>query len=87
MEYQVITNPHNPLAGKSYEEVKLAVQQYGGALQYVHNQTDELCRLAVQQYGGALQYIHSQTEELCRLAVQQNESVSQYVADEFIHLF
>ena len=57
MEYQIIQNPHNPLCGKAYEEVKLAVQQDGYALRHVHNQTEELCKLAVQQDGYALQYV------------------------------
>ena len=57
MEYQIITNPHNPLYNKSYEEVKLAVQQDGHALRYVHQQTEELCKLAVQETDGSLQYV------------------------------
>ena len=57
MEYQIITNPNNPLYNKSYEEVKLAVQENDDALRYVHDQTEELCKLAVQQNGHALQYV------------------------------
>ena len=57
MEYQIITNPHNPLYNKSHEEVKLAVERDGHALQYVHNQTEEICKLAVQENGDALQYV------------------------------
>ena len=57
MEYQIITNPHNPLYNKSYEKVKLVVEQDGDALQYVHQQTEELCKLAVQQDGHALRYV------------------------------
>ena len=87
MEYQIITNPHNPLCAKAYEEVKLAVQQNGYALRYVHNQTEELCKLAVQQNGYALRYVHNQTEELCKLAVQQNGYALQYVSDKYLGCF
>ena len=71
-EYRVITNPHNPLFGKSYEEVKEAVQQDVYAIGYVEEQTEEICKLAVQQCGYALQYVENQTEELCKLAVQKD---------------
>ena len=37
------------------EEALEAVTQYGLALQYVHNQTPEICLAAVKQYGLALQ--------------------------------
>ena len=59
------------------------VQQDGLALQYVEEQTEELCRLAFQKHGYALKFVKEQTEELCRLAVQQNGCALQYVKEQF----
>jgi len=56
-----------------------AVQQEGYALQYVNNQTDQVCLAAVQENGNALQYVNNQTEELCLSAVQENSYALQYV--------
>ena len=39
------------------EEALRRVTQYGYALQYVHNQTSELCLAAVTQNGDALQFV------------------------------
>ena len=86
-EYKVISNPHNPLCGKSYEEVKEVVGKDGWSIMYVNEQTEELCKLAVQQDGYALKYVKNQTEEICRLAVQQDKEALQFVNDKFIHLF
>ena len=36
-----------------------AVKQNGDALQYVHNQTPEICEAAVKENGYALQYVDS----------------------------
>ena len=56
-DFPVISNPHNPLNGKSYEEVKEAIEIDGYLLQYVRNQTEEICKLAVQQNKDAVQYV------------------------------
>jgi hypothetical protein len=58
------------------------VVQYGHALQYVMNQTDELCRLAVQRSGYTLQFVRKQTDELCTMAVQQNGCALKYVVNQ-----
>jgi hypothetical protein len=86
-EFKTITNQHNPLHGKTYEEVCNTIKSAGYALRYVRNQTEEICKLAVQDDGEALQYVHNQTEEICKLAVQQNGDALKYVSDDFIHLF
>ena len=67
-EYKVITDPYNPLRDKSYEEVKETILEDGLALQFVNNQTEELCKIAVQQNGHALEFVNNQSEELCKLA-------------------
>ena len=56
-EYKVITNPYNPLRGMSYEEVKEAVMKDWPTIQYVKDQTEELCKLAVQKDKNALLYV------------------------------
>lgn len=35
MDFKIITNPANPLHGKTYEEVLAAIQQDGWVLQFV----------------------------------------------------
>ena len=48
-------------------------------MQYVQNQTEEICKLAVEQNGYELQYVHNKTEEICKLAIQQNPQVLEWV--------
>ena len=81
-EYKVITDPNNPLFGKSYDEIKRAVQQDGYVLGYVEEQPDELCKLAVQQCGLAIQYVNKQTEEICKLAVQRNGYALEFIENQ-----
>ena len=56
-------------------------------MQFVKNQTEELCKLAVQQSGYSLQFVKNQTEEICKLAVLQNGYgyALQYVEDHMKH--
>lgn len=48
-------------------------------LQYVPQQTDELCLHAVKENGLALQYVLNQTEEICNEAVRNDGMALQYV--------
>ena len=45
------------------EESFEAVKNYGHALQYVKNQTNEICLEAVKNYGDALQYVKLNFDE------------------------
>ena len=45
-----------------------AVKQNGYTLQYVNNQTEEICLEAVKQTGTTLQYVNNQTKEICIIA-------------------
>ena len=54
----------------------------GYALQFVKEQTEEICKLAVQQDCNALEYVKEQTEELCKLSVQQNGNALEYVKEQ-----
>lgn len=50
-----------------------AVKNNWMALEYVIDQTDEMCMIALEKSDGyALQYIHRQTEQMCIKAVQYN---------------
>ena len=51
-------------------------------LQYVENQSTELCLEVVKQNGLALKYVKEQTEEICLAAVKQNGMALQYVREK-----
>jgi hypothetical protein len=63
----------------SGSEALLAVKQKGYALQYVKEQTPEICMEAVKENGYALQYVKEQTPEICMEAVKENGYALQYV--------
>ena len=71
-EWKVTSNQCNPFYNHGYEQVKEELRVRGDLLQFIQNQTEELCKIAVQQDGLALRYVKEQTEEICLLAVQQN---------------
>lgn len=57
------------------------------ALEYIKNQTKDICREAIKQNGLALQYIKKQTKKLCVSAIKQNGLALQYVKpDIYIYL-
>ena len=82
-QYVPITNKHNLLCGLTYEEVLEKVSQEVHALQYVHQQTPELCMVAVSQNGYALQYVHQKTPEICMAAVSQDKDAIRHVNNQF----
>lgn len=63
MDYKVITNPKNPLCGKSYEEVLEMVKENPYMLRFIQHQTPEVCLAAVEQEGLTLEFIKEQTQE------------------------
>ena len=56
-----------------------AVKSYGLSLEYVKDQTPEICLAAVQQNGWALQYVKKQTPEICLAAVRKEPEVLKLV--------
>ena len=48
------------------------MEQNGLALEFIKEQTPEICMAAVKQNGEALQYVKEQTEEICMEAINQN---------------
>ncbi|MBA2706121.1 MAG: DUF4116 domain-containing protein [Blastocatellia bacterium] len=87
-EYDALDTKCN-LSGKEALE---AVKQNGYALQFVREQTPEICLGAVRQNGYALQYVREQTYEICLEAVRQDGGVLRFVnsnmftEDEIIEL-
>ena len=69
---------------RGYEEDLQKVKQDGYALQYVKEQTYELCLAAVKQEGRALHFVKEQTYELCLEAVKQNGWAFQFVKDPLL---
>lgn len=59
-----------------------AVIENGNALQYIRDQTHEICMAAVFQDGEALRYVRNQTRPICMEAVKQNSSALQYVTNQ-----
>jgi len=53
-------------------------------LQYIENQTPEICLAAVQQYGMSLKYVNEQTPEICLAAVQQDYQAIRQLKDEIL---
>ena len=62
-----------------YEADIQKVTHCGMDLQFIKEQTPELCLAAVQQNEQALEYVKVQTPELCLAAVQQNGYALEYV--------
>ena len=59
-----------------------AVKESGYALEYVKQQTEEICLEAVKENCSVIQYIKEQTEEICLAAVKQNGNSLQYVKEQ-----
>ena len=74
---------HTPLFLAPMEEQHLApwrrVTHNGFTLEFVIEQTPELCLATVQQHGKAILYVKEQTTGLCLAAVQQSGWALRYV--------
>ena len=51
-------------------------------LQYINNQTEEICLAAVKQNGYALEFIKNQTEEICLAAIKRDADALKFVSSE-----
>jgi hypothetical protein len=67
---------------EQYKKDLEAVKENGWALQFVQNQTPEICLEAVKQNGYALEHVKNQTPELCLEAVKQNGNSLYYVKNQ-----
>jgi len=75
-----ITEIHNHNYSK--EAAMEAVKRNGYALQYVKDQTADVCMEAVKRNGYALQYVKDQTADVCMEAVKQDGEALRYVKDQ-----
>jgi len=66
----------------SGQKAMAAVKQNGYSLQYVKEQTPEICMAAVKQDGDSLRYVKEQTPEICMAAVKQNGDSLRYVKEQ-----
>ena len=57
-------------------------EKLGWDLEFVLNQTKEICLCAVKQEGYAIMYVKEQTEEICLAAVRQNGLALKYVKEQ-----
>ena len=64
---------------EQYEADLNKVNQNGYVLQFVKEQTPEICMAAVKQYGQALRFVKEQTPKVCLVAVQNNGWALQFV--------
>jgi hypothetical protein len=51
-------------------------------IQYIQDQTPEMCMLAVKRDSSNIQYIQDQTPEMCMLAVKRDSSNIKYVKNQ-----
>jgi hypothetical protein len=58
------------------------VKKNGLALDYVKEQTPEICIAAVEQNGNAIQFVKEQTPEICIAAVSQNGLALRFVKEQ-----
>lgn len=67
-------------ASKPIELISLhAVLNNGLALEFVKNQTEEICKAAVGNNGFALMFVKEQTESICLAAVRNNGMALKFV--------
>jgi len=64
---------------KTKKEIVETLKQDGYALQFIEEQTPELCMIAVKQDGRALEYVKNKTLELCMMAVKQDSRALQFI--------
>ena len=62
--------------------IRAAVKQDGWALQFVKEQTPDLCIAAVKKDGHALQFVEKQTPEICTAAVEENGLALRHVKEQ-----
>ena len=60
----------------------LPLENSAHVLEYVREQTNDICEFAVKQCGHNLEYVKKQTQLICELAVNQNGLALQYVKEQ-----
>ncbi len=71
-----------------FDELMQHIAEYGllekdpSLLQYVKQQTEDICLTAVQEDGRALRYVENKTPEICMTAVKQDGLALEYVENQ-----
>lgn len=65
------------------EEALEEVTRNGLNLEYVEEQTEEICEASVTQNGMALKFVMKQTKRICEIAVKNTIRALQYVEERF----
>jgi hypothetical protein len=63
---------------------KIAVTTSGLALQYVDEQSYEICEAAIRNTCVSLQYVKNQLPELCRIAMEQNPCAIKFITNPLL---
>ena len=58
------------------------VRKNGNDLQYVKEQTEEICLTAVRQCGLSLRFVKNKTREMCIEAIKQDPFAIQFIEDQ-----
>lgn len=77
-----ILGSRKPIKSFTINDIKAqkSIVKYDGmALEYISNQTDQLCETAILNNTTALQFVKKQTTEHCRLAIKKNPASILYV--------
>lgn len=80
-EFSAMFRPHYYMRMKQKfpEHDLLMVKNDGNALEFVKEQSEEICLEAVKQNGSALMFVKKQTEQICLEAVKQKGWALKYV--------
>ena len=62
------------------------VTNYGLALEYIKNQTPEICLVAVKENGWALKFVNQQTPDICLAAVKENGWALKFVNQQTLEV-
>ena len=82
LDYKNEYNSLNYKCNLEGAEALKEVRQCGYALQFVKEQTEEICLAAVRHYGHALQFVKEQTKEICLTAVREDGYALKYVHNQ-----
>lgn len=84
-----IMSMHNYINQMQYDNPNkflLFMKQYPHALQYVENQSTDICESAIRCDPMAIRHVKNQTEEMCRYSIQKNPNAIFHVRNKTIEL-
>ena len=77
----ILSNPK-----KAYDNYEICLQAVkytaGMCIEFIENQTEEICKLAVMQIGNTIKYVKEQTPEICFLAIKRDGNALMYVKEQ-----